>query len=67
MAITLEMTHSPSLLRYAGGDRFTLTEGQRLQVRHNGSGEVVDILDETTDIGEEWEYNISIVLVKRIA
>jgi len=67
MAITLEMTHSPSLLRYSGGGRFTLTEGQRLQVRHNGSGEVVDILDETTDIGEEWEYNISIVLVKRIA
>ena len=65
MAIILEITHSPSLLRYAGGEQFTLTEGQRLQVRHNGSGEVVDILDETTDIGEEWEYSVSILLVKK--
>ena len=65
MAITLELTHSPALVRKAGGDSFSLSAGKRFQVRHNESGEVVDILDETTDIGEEWEYSVSILLVKK--
>ena len=60
MTITLLTTHPEGLLRRSGGETFTLSAGKRLQIRHNESGEIVDVLDETVPSGKEWEVSISV-------
>ena len=64
MAITLINTFPEDTIILSGGETFELSAGKRTQIRHNESGEIVDILDGVVPEGKKWAVSVSLHIVE---
>lgn len=64
MAIALNLSHPFEECIKAGGETFFMTEGSTIQVRHNESGSIVNILNETVPAGVKWEISVNVHIIE---
>ena len=58
MAIEFNENEVTAKTIFVGDDEFAMTAGNRLQVRDNETGEIVDRLDVTVPEGKAWNVTV---------
>ena len=55
---------SVNYVGYTSTDDFNLPAGKRIQLRDNGTGEVIDRFDEMVPAGKSWRVQINIEITE---
>lgn len=60
--INLSEYNIPQSRKLVGDETFPVPAGRRVQVRHNNSGEIVNVLDETVPAGKTWSVTVFVTI-----